>query len=252
MKTKRLVSVLAVVFLLASVFASANTRKSYDWYFKPNKTHEKPEVIPEAKELIDNENVIYYSKSDEKVLYLTFDAGYDNGYHTSILDTLKQKGVKAAFFVDGNFIKNNAETAKRIMAEGHLLCNHTKNHPDTTKLSADEFKEQILGWEEICKEVTGKNGAKFYRPPMGKFNESTLKQAQELGYKTVFWSFAYCDWKNDAQPNKEKAINNILERVHPGAVMLLHSTSKTNSEILGEVIDLLKAEGYQFSTLENL
>ncbi len=183
---------------------------------------------------------------------MTFDAGYDNGYHKSILDTLKEKNVKAAFFVDGNFIKNNADIAKRIIEEGHHLCNHTKNHPDTTKLSTEEFKEQILGWEKICKEYTGLEGAKFYRPPMGKFNESTLRTAKELGYKTVFWSFAYADWKNDDQPQKEYAINNLMERIHPGGVILLHSTSKTNSEILGTVIDKLIGEGYRFGSLSEL
>lgn len=250
MKTKIAASLLSFL-LLFTVFASA-AGKSYDWYFKPNKTHEKPEIIPEAKSFIDNYNVAYYGKTDEKILYLTFDSGYDNGYHGAILDTLKEKSVKAAFFVDGNFIKNNAETAKRIIEEGHLLCNHSKSHPDTTKLSKEEFEAQLKGWEEICKEYTGYDGAKFYRPPMGKFTEATLGYTDALGYKTVFWSFAYADWKNYDQPDKTYAINNIMERVHPGAIMLLHSTSKTNSEILGVVIDKLKAEGYSLDTLDKL
>ncbi len=248
---KKVLSLSLTLFIFSSLFTSF-AKGSYDWYFKPNKTNTKPEVIPEAKEILNDHSVIYYGSGEEKTLYLTFDAGYDNGYHEAILDTLKEKQVSAAFFVDGNFLKRNEELAKRIVAEGHLLCNHSKSHPDTSTLSKEEFTEQLTGWEEIYKTVVGSEPPKFFRPPMGKFSENSLSFADELGYKTVFWTYAYNDWQNDKQPSKDYALSNLKERIHPGAVILLHSTSKTNSEILGEALDMLISDGYSFSSLASL
>lgn len=249
---KKLLSFSLIFALASSLFISSAAEKGFDWYFKPNKTNQKPEVIPEASEILKNHSVIYYGQTEEKILYLTFDAGYDNGYHETILNTLKEKDVKAAFFVDSNFLKRNAELAKRIVAEGHLLCNHSKSHPDTSKLSKEEFTEQIIGWENIYKETVGCDPPKYFRPPMGKFSENSLSFADELGYTTVFWSYAYNDWQNDKQPSHDYALSNLKERIHPGAVILLHSTSKTNSEILCSAIDMLRNEGYSFSTIDTI
>lgn len=248
---KKLLALSLAVLLLSPLIANAS-EKSFNWYFKPNKTNTKPEIIPEAKEIIGKYNTIYFGESDEKKLYLTFDAGYDNGYHEKILDTLKEKNVSAAFFVDGNFLKRNEAVAKRIVAEGHLLCNHSKTHPDTSVLSEEEFTAQIKGWEEIYRQTVGSEPPKLFRPPMGKFSENSLSFAEKLGYTTVFWSFAYKDWENDNQPKSDYALKNLKERTHPGAVLLLHSTSKTNSEILGAAIDMLINDGYSFHLLTEI
>lgn len=195
----------------------------------------------------------YIGDTSEKVLYLTFDAGYENGSTAKILDTLQEKQVPAAFFLVGNYIEKNANLVRRMVKEGHIVGNHTMHHYDMSKLSTMEsFSKELQDLEELYREKTGEEMAKYYRPPQGIYSEENLKMAQELGYKTVFWSLAYVDWNNDAQPTKEQAFQKLLPRTHNGAVILLHSTSQTNGEILGELIDHWQAEGYRFGTLEEL
>ena len=189
----------------------------------------------------------------EKVLYLTFDAGYENGCTAKILDTLKEKQVPAAFFLVGNYIRQSPDLVRRMVAEGHTVGNHTMHHYDMSRLSDKAaFSKELTDLEALYKETVGQELPKFYRPPQGIYSEENLKMAQELGYKTLFWSLAYVDWNNDAQPTREAAFAKLLPRTHNGAVVLLHSTSKTNAEILGELIDKWKAMGYRFGTLEEL
>lgn len=242
--------VLPVVVAAFPLLVIANTGDAapYDWYFKPTQDGSQPQVIPEA-DFIDDYNVIYLGASDAPTLYLTFDAGYDNGYHEKILDTLAQKGVPAAFFVDGNFVKSNPQLVKRMDAEGHLVCNHSKNHPDMTKYhSFEEYAKQIEGWEELVTDL-GVTPQKFFRFPSGRFSKQALIFNEQLGVTSVFWSFAYYDWDKDKQPSAQEAKDKILSRVHNGAVLLLHSTSQTNCEVLGEVIDALRERGYTFASL---
>lgn len=195
----------------------------------------------------------YIGDTSEKVLYLTFDAGYENGSTVKILDTLKEKQVPAAFFLVGNYIERNADLVRRMVSEGHIVGNHTMHHYDMSKLSTmGAFSKELTDLENLFTEKTGQEMAKYYRPPQGIYSEENLKMAQQLGYKTVFWSLAYVDWNNDAQPTKEQAFQKLLPRTHNGAVILLHSTSQTNGEILGELIDHWKEEGYRFGTLAEL
>ena len=184
--------------------------------------------------------------------YLTFDAGYENGYTEIILDSLKECGVKAAFFLTGHYVKTQPETVKRMHEEGHLVCNHTADHPDTTTLSQTDFNAQLTEVEDLCMENCGFMPDKFYRPPSGRFDAESLTYAKELGYKTVLWSVTYKDWDNDAQKSSEEAVSTLMERAHPGAVILLHATSKTNSEMLADYINEMKSAGYTFKTLEEL
>ncbi len=194
----------------------------------------------------------YHADETNKSVYLTFDAGYENGYTPAILDILKDNEVPAAFFLTGHFLKNEGDLVKRMANEGHIVGNHTMNHPDMTILDENEFASQINEAAEIYTQCTCEEMPMYFRPPAGKFNELTLKRAQNMGYKTILWSIAYNDWDNNAQPNCENAIETLCSRTHPGAIILLHATSKTNSLILDEYIKTLKSQGYEFLSLDEL
>lgn len=226
--------------------------QEYSWYFNPRNDQKQPEPIKEAN-FFDKYSSYYVGNPNEKVIYLTFDAGYENGTTESILNTLKKHNAKAHFFVVESYIKNNPELVKRMEKEGHLVCNHSKTHPSMASINDfEKFKEEILSVEKTYKEVTGKEMPKYFRPPMGKFSEQSLKYTQDLGYSSVFWSFAYVDWYNDKQPTHEFAKDKIYTRTHPGAIVLLHPNSKTNTEILDEVITHWENEGYKLKTLDYL
>ena len=195
----------------------------------------------------------YIGNTEEKVLYLTFDAGYENGCTAKILDVLREQQVSAAFFLVGNYIEKNADLVRRMAEEGHTVANHTMHHYDMSKLSEKEaFSKELTDLENLYRQTTGLELPRYYRPPQGIYSEENLAMAQELGYKTVFWSLAYVDWNNDAQPTKEEAFAKLLPRTHNGAVVLLHSTSRTNADILEELIGKWKDMGYRFGTLEEL
>ena len=198
-------------------------------------------------------DAVYIGDTSQKVLYLTFDAGYENGCTEKILDTLKKHEVKAAFFLVGNYIEKNADLVRRMVEEGHIVGNHTMHHYDMSKI-ADKgvFSKELQDLETLYKDVTGQEMPKFYRPPQGTYSEENLKMAKELGYKTVFWSLAYVDWNNDSQPTKEQAFAKLLPRTHDGAVVLLHSTSKTNAEILDQLLTKWKEMGSSFASVEEL
>ena len=196
-------------------------------------------------------DALYRRETQEKVLYLTFDAGFENGNTAPILDALKKHGVKATFFLVGNFLETEPDLVGRMAAEGHTIGNHTYSHPDMSQISTeDAFRQELEKNESLYRSITGEEMAKLYRPPQGKYSESNLQMAQQLGYHTVFWSLAYVDWYQDDQPTKEEAFAKLLPRVHPGAVVLLHSTSSTNGEILDELLSEWEALGYTFGDLE--
>ncbi|MGM9642393.1 MAG: polysaccharide deacetylase family protein [Eubacteriales bacterium] len=189
----------------------------------------------------------------KKTVYLTFDAGYENGNVAKILDVLKEKQVPAAFFILINLIESNPDLVKRMVNEGHTVCNHTAHHKDMTKITnINDFENELEGLNTAYKNLTGTEISKYYRPPEGKFTKSNLEFAKALGYKTVFWSFAYADWDNNCQPSEIYAKKKIMDNVHNGAVILLHPTSATNAAILGEIIDEMRIQGYEFGTLDEL
>lgn len=236
----------------AHISDSNLSTQEYSWYFNPRNDGKQPDPIKEAN-FFNKYSSYYVGDPNEKVIYLTFDAGYENGTTESILNTLKKHNAKAHFFVVESYIKNNPELVKRMEKEGHLVCNHSKSHPSMATITDfDKFKEEILSVEKTYKEVTGKEMPKYFRPPMGKFSEQSLKYTQDLGYSSVFWSFAYVDWYNDKQPTHEFAKDKIYTRTHPGAIVLLHPNSKTNTEILDEVITHWEKEGYKLETLDYL
>lgn len=213
---------------------------------------EKPTGNASADELLQS-NAYYVGSGEEKVIYLTFDAGFENGYTEQILDTLKETEVPAAFFLVGTYIKENPDLINRMVEEGHIVGNHTMNHPDMSAISSQEsFEKQLVETEAQYQAVTGQEMPKYYRPPQGKYSESNLQMANEMGYATVFWSLAYVDWNVDSQPTKEEAFSKLLPRIHPGAVILLHSTSETNANILKDLIEEYKSMGYEFRSIDKL
>ena len=205
-----------------------------------------------AKELGEY-NAYYVGNTEEKVLYLTFDCGYENGNTEAILDALKKHNVSATFFVVGHYLESAPDLVKRMVEEGHTVGNHTYHHPDMSKISdKGSFQKEMDAVKSLFKEITGKDISMYYRPPQGKYSASNLQMAKDLGYSTFFWSLAYVDWNVDSQPSHEEAFKKLCGRVHPGAIVLLHNTSKTNGEILDELLTKWEEMGYCFGTLEDI
>ncbi len=255
MRRKDLV-ILAVAVTFAVVLALSQLSKAVlptgSWGLSFRQEGQTP-IGPAGADVLKTMDAAYVGNTEEKVLYLTFDAGYENGCTEKILDTLQEHDVKAAFFLVGNYIEKNGDLVRRMVSEGHIVGNHTMHHPDMSRLSDKAaFSRELTQLEDLFQSVTGTELPKFYRPPQGLYSQQNLQLAKELGYKTVFWSLAYADWNNNAQPTKEQAFAKLLPRTHNGAVILLHSTSKTNAEILGELLTHWKNAGYRFETIDAL
>ena len=253
-KRDLLILLIAVVIALAvsvSVFASsALSTGSWGLSFRQEGA---PPIGNAGKDQLRQYQAAYIGNVGEKVLYLTFDAGYENGCTAKILDTLKEKQVPAAFFLVGNYIRQSPDLVRRMVAEGHTVGNHTMHHYDMSKLQDKAaFSRELTDLEALYRQVTGQDMEKYYRPPQGIYSEENLKMAKELGYKTVFWSLAYVDWNNDKQPTREEAFGKLLPRTHDGAVVLLHATSKTNAQILDELLTRWQEKGYSFGSIAEL
>ena len=212
----------------------------------------QPPAGPVGAEKLQELDAAYLDPDGGKVLYLTFDAGYENGYTGKILDVLREREVPAAFFLVGDYLEREPDLVRQMVSGGHIVGNHTLTHPDMSKLDADAFAGELQGVEKLYAEVTGQTLPKFYRPPQGLYAEENLRQAQKLGYKTVFWSLAYADWDNEKQPDPDGAVEKLTTRLHDGAVILLHATSKTNAEILDRLITTWQDMGYRFAPLTEL
>lgn len=224
-----------------------------NWYFVHRGKDTLPEGPKESVNILKDYDAYYLGDTESKVIYLTFDEGYENGYTEKILDVLKEKGVPAAFFVVKPYITQNPDIVKRMADEGHLVCNHSSHHPSMASITdPTKFQNEFTEVEDAYREVVGTDIPKFFRPPMGKYSINSLKMTKDLGYKSIFWSFAYKDWLKDEQPSEEYAIKKITNGVHPGCIMLLHAVSKTNTNILGTVIDQIRADGYEFKSLDQL
>lgn len=255
---KKTILACAAALLFTQTAAAASPAKPYNWYCRHVKDGTQPACDAEMR-FIEEYGGYYidHKNSDpaaaEKVIYLTFDAGYENGNVAKILDALREENVPGAFFILENLAKQNPELVRRMAEEGHLVCNHTASHRDMTKChSAEGFAAELAKMEEVCREAAGVEMAKYYRPPEGRFSEENLKFAQDAGYKTVFWSFGYVDWDNERQMSEEDALEKILSGIHNGEVLLLHPTSATNAKIMGPLIRALRERGYRFGTLDEL
>ncbi len=266
MKKNIITSFLILTSLISTNFIHIKTKTSYsitancsnlnpstqelDWYIVPNKEHISPEPNKNAIPILNNFSGYYLGDTEKKILYLTFDEGYENGYTSKILDILKNQNVPAAFFVVKPYIKTNKDLILRMINEGHLVCNHSSSHPSMAKVTDPEkFKKEFTDVEEEYKKITNTDMPKYFRPPMGKFSEYSMKLTNDLGYKSIFWSLAYKDFDVKNQPSKEMAKDKILSRIHNGSIILLHAVSKTNTEILEEIILELKSQGYEFRPL---
>lgn len=244
--------VLFFAFFIAANPLSA-CAKTENWYVRQSKDGSGPEILGGNTATVDKYDALYLGNTEEKVIYLTFDAGYANENVVSVLDTLKKHDVRATFFILPAVADYNLEVAKRMVEEGHLIGNHSFSHRNMGALKdKSELEKELYAAEEHFYAATGAKMSKFFRPPEGAFSEELLKSCTELGYTTVFWSFAYADWDNGAQPNCEDAKEKILSTAHNGEIMLLHPNSATNAAILDEVLTALEEEGYRFDTVDNI
>ncbi len=262
-KTSRILmgGVLAVCLAAGGVTAAAAaaqpqavqvvSRDNYEWGLSFQEENQPPVPNLSAEELAPY-NAHYYAPEAGKRLYLTFDAGYENGNTTAILDALKKHNAPGAFFVVGPYIRDYPDLVKRMVEEGHIVGNHSWHHPYMTQKSQEEFAQELALVEEQFRETVGQEMEKFYRPPEGKFSDDNLQWAQDLGYCTVFWSLAYVDWNTENQPTAEQAFSKLIPRTHDGAVVLLHSTSSTNAAILDELLTRWEEMGYTFGSLREL
>ena len=254
MKTKQLVALLICVTLICFIPIKTSALVKCHWYIKHNRGGIP--TFPSDAKLLEEYNVYYIDnkcvENDEKKIYLTFDAGYENGNIEKILDILKNESVPAAFFLLDNIIIKNTALVIHMAEEGHLVCNHTKNHKDLSFASKEDIERNLSALEMIYEEKTGKQMAKYFRFPEGNYTLDAIKYINDLGYKTIFWSFAYDDWDNSRQQSNERAIKKILDHTHNGAIILLHPTSSTNAEILPTLISEWRNMGYSFGTLDEL
>lgn len=245
-------SALVIAILMGIFVVTSGTIETGSWGLSFPTEGEAPHG-PASTQALKKFDAAYLGDTSKKVLYLTFDAGYENGNTAKILDILKKHNVPAAFFLVGNYIEKNPDLVQRMADEGHIVANHTMHHYDMSKISDKAaFQKELRDLEALYQQVTGREMPKFYRPPQGIYSESNLKMAQELGYKTIFWSLAYVDWQNDKQPTADYAFSKLLPRTHNGAVVLLHSTSATNAAILDELLTKWETMGYHFASIEDL
>ena len=263
--TAQKISIIAVLFLVMYALGALTAKKaesvgvaallhekSENWGLGFG-TEGKPPTGNASAEELKKYNAYFIGDTTQNTIYLTFDCGYENGNTELILDALKKHDVKATFFVVGNFLETSPEIVKRMIAEGHTVGNHTYHHLDMSSISSmDAFKKETQDVENLFEQITGTPITKFYRPPQGKYNIENLKMAQELGYHTFFWSLAYVDWYQDKQPTKDEAFGKLLKRIHPGAIVLLHSTSSTNAQILDELLTKWEEMGYTIKPLTEL
>lgn len=226
---------------------------SFHFGFKKSRNGSLPSIAQEGfLEVLRKHGAIFLGDTKSKELYLTFDNGYENGYTGKILDILREKQVPAAFFVTGHFVKDQPELVKRMVAEGHIVGNHSWSHPDLSKAKPEQIRSEMERVREEVARLTGRNEMRYMRPPRGIFSGRMLDACRQLGYTGVFWSVAYKDWEIQRQMGTQYAYDRVMEQLHPGAVILLHAVSRDNAEALGRIIDSARAQGYTFKSLDEL
>ena len=248
--------VAAIIFSALSVLPVSASKMqdgdNYSWYFKPADSNEQPTFDLDLAELAEYDTYAMGGK-DDKVIYLTFDFGYENGNVKKCLDVLNKNDVKGAFFILDHIVDKHADLLKEMIDTGHIVANHTLKHKNMCQIKDfEDYKKEIVGLNEKFEAATGYKMSSYYRPPKGEFTKQNLEYNKKLGCKTIFWSVAYMDWDNNNQPDPQSSIERLLKRTHNGAVVLLHPTSKTNADILDTLIQEWKMRGYRFGTLDEL
>lgn len=246
------ISLLLFLCIIVSSAASAYSTATLHWGIPSAKNEETPYPGKEFHELTKKYDAIYMEHTKEKNIYLTFDNGYENGFTPKILDVLKEKKVPATFFITGQFVKEHPELVKRMADEGHIIGNHTWHHPKLTDVDDTRFAAELSKLKEEVGKITGQKEMKYIRPPEGVFSEKTLAAAKGLGYTHVFWSLAFMDWDVHNQHGSQYAYDNVMSKIHPGAVVLLHTISSDNAGALASIIDDLREKGYEFHSLDDV
>lgn len=240
-----------VITPAARTSSAALSNVSHGWGFVKKKGT-APDIGAAYTSVLNKYGGVYIGDTSTKNIYLTFDEGYENGYTPKILDTLKQNNVPACFFITMPYLKEQLPLIKRMIAEGHEVGNHTVNHPSMPEVVSDaKLEEELLGLDRVYYEKTGRSMS-FLRPPKGEFSERTMKLSYNLGYTTVFWSFAYLDWDVNKQKGSQYAYNEVMDYLHGGAVLLLHAVSKDNAAALDSIIKSAKDKGYVFRPISDL
>lgn len=252
---KKRTSIICLLISTVLIFFCINPAQTlasgYGWGYKKSTNHEMPE-IGKYKEMLDKYGAYYVDDSGEKVIYLTFDNGYEQGYTSKILDTLNKEEVPATFFVTGHYVESKPDLVERMVEEGHIIGNHSYHHPDFSIVSKETMKKELETLEAAVSKITEQDQMKYLRPPRGMFNEQTLKWANELGYIHIFWSLAFKDWETNKQRGENYAYEQVMKQIHPGAILLLHTVSSDNAEALPRLIKDLKKQGYTFKSLDDL
>lgn len=248
---KNIKKVILLLLFFNLLFSQSVFAQSYGWGYKKSPSNEAPDIGKYA-DIIADHQAFYMDESEDKVLYLTFDNGYEMGYTEKILNILKQENVPATFFLTGHYVDEEPELVKRMVDDGHIIGNHSNNHPDFTKITKKQMKEELDTLEEKVRQVTTQEEFHYFRPPRGTFNEKTLQYLDELGYTHIFWSVAFKDWMKDEEKGWRYAYDQLMQQIHPGAIVLLHTVSPDNANALEKVIQDLKNQGYTFKSLDDL
>lgn len=227
------------------------SNKTIEHSYGVAKNEQPHDISINNQKFFDEKNfdaIAYDNKTDQKIVYLTFDCGYENGYTAKILDTLRDKGVKAAFFCTLPEMKENTDLIARMINEGHIVGNHSVTHPDFSSITRQQMYDEVKNFDDYLRENFGYS-AQYFRYPQGKYSENSLDMLNEMGYTCVFWSLAYADWDLSNQKGASYALETVISRIHPGAVILLHSVSPDNANALSDIIDTARRMGYEFRTL---
>jgi len=235
----------------STVAAGQLSNAKHGWGLKRNTSHQQPEMPASISAMLGKYGSYWIGRPDEKVVYLTFDNGYENGYTSKILDALKANEVKAAFFVTGHYLDTQPDLVKRMVDEGHIVGNHTDTHPSLPDISDEQIVKELQAVERNFEKVTGQKGMKYLRPPKGEYSERTLAVTRELGYHNIFWSLALVDWV-PMPGGPQEAYRSVMDNLHNGALILLHTVSKDDAEAMDRILKDIKAQGYSFKTLDDL
>ncbi|MFC7373611.1 delta-lactam-biosynthetic de-N-acetylase [Fictibacillus iocasae] len=255
LKTGIIAGILTIVITFTGYHSLAGhslSTERHEWYFEKRGGEQPPVTDRKFYSLMEKYGTIFIGDTSKKEIYLTFDNGYENGYTDDVLNVLREKKVPAAFFVTGQFMKTDPDLIKRMADEGHIVGNHTFHHPDMTSISKERLKTELQKVKSRYQEITGKSEMMYVRPPKGVFSENSVAFSKEQGYTHVFWSLAFPDWDTNRQRGWQYSYNQIMKQIHPGAILLLHTVSKDNSDALSKVIDDVRKRGYQFKSLDEL